>query len=364
LQENFSVPMSKPDITENEVKAVVDVFRSGWPTQGKVTDQFEALLADYFSSKVVAVNSGSSALLCALMAHGIKPGDKVIVPAFSFVASASIPRILGAELIVADVERGTFNIDPEVVEELVKKNKDVKAVIVVDVAGLPVDIDAFTELSRRFGFILIEDAAEALGAECKHKKLGSFEHTTIFSFQIAKQLTTIEGGCISTQDEVIAKRCRKIRNYGRDENARYVHQVLGLNLRITDLQSAIGIVQFKKLESYLRRRNKIAMEYKGRIKELVFQTIPSYVSKHAYMVFFTLTQNKADRDRYISKLNDGGIDAREPWTPIHMQPCFPELNKVNCRNAEYIFDRAFSLPIFNSMTPTDVAKVIDAFSKI
>jgi len=356
--------MSKPDIEENEIKAVVNVLRSGWPTQGKVTEQFEALLADYFSSRIVAVNSGSSALLCALIAHGIKPGYKVIVPAFSFIASASIPKILGAELLVADVDKSTFNIDPEVVEKLVKKNKDVKAVIIVDAAGLPVDIDAFTELSRRFGFVLIEDAAEALGAEYKHERLGSFDHTTIFSFQIAKQLTTIEGGCISTKDEVIEKRCRQIRNYGRDENAGYVHQLIGLNLRITDLQSAIGIVQFKKLESHLRRRNKIAMEYRRKIKELRFQTIPSYVSRHAYMVFFALTQNKADRDRYISQLNYKGVDAREPWTPIHMQPCFPELNKVNCRNAEYVFDRAFSLPIFNAMTSSDVATVIDAFSKI
>ena len=351
--------MSKPDITEDEIKAVVDVLRSGWPTLGRVTEQFEALLADYFSSNIVAVNSGSSALLCALIAHGIKPGDKVVVPAFAFVAAASIPKILGAELIVADVDRSTFNIDPEAVEELVKKNDDVKAVIVVDVAGLPVDVEAFIELSRRFRFILIEDAAEALGAEYKHKKLGSFDHTTIFSFQIAKQLTTIEGGCISTTDEAIVKRCRQTMNYGRSENARYVHQLLGLNLRITDLQSAIGVVQFKKLESYLRRRNEIAMGYKEKIKGLMYQTIPSYVSRCSYMIFFAIARDKAERDKYVSQLNDRGVDARVPWTPIHMQPCFPELDKASYRNAEYIFDRAFSLPIYNKMTSDDVATVID-----
>lgn len=355
--------MSKPDITEDEIKAVVDVLRSGWPTHGRVTEQFEALLADYFSSNIIAVNSGSSALLCALIAHGIKPGDKVVVPAFAFVAAASIPKILGAELIIADVDRSTFNIDPEAVEELVKKNDDVKAVVVVDVAGLPVDIEAFIELSRRFHFILIEDAAEAFGAEYKHKKLGSFDHTTIFSFQIAKQITTIEGGCISTTDEAIVKRCRQIMNYGRSDNARYVHQLLGLNLRITDLQSAIGIVQFKKVESYIRRRNKIAMEYKEKIKGLMYQTIPSYVSRNSYMLFFTIAQNKTDRDKYVSQLNDRSVDARIPWTPIHMQPCFPEFNEASYRNAEYIFERAFTLPIYNKMTSDDVATVIDAVKK-
>jgi perosamine synthetase len=359
LQENFSVPMSKPDITEVEIKTVVDVLRSGWPTQGRVTEQFESLLADYFSSNAVAVNSGSSALLCALIAHGIKPGDKVVVPDFTFVAAASIPKILGAELIVADVDRKTFNIDPETVKRLVNKRTDVRAVIVVDVAGLPVNIDAFTELSKRFGFILIEDAAEALGAEYKHRKLGSFDHTTIFSFQIAKQLTTIEGGCISTTDEAIAKRCRLIRNYGRDENARYVHQFLGLNLRITDLQSAIGVVQFKKLESSIRRRNEVAMEYRKKIEGLRYQTIPSYVSRHSYMLFFAIAKDKAERDMCIDQINDKGVDVRGPWTPIHMQPCFPEFNKVECPNAEYLFDRAFTLPIYNKMTSSDVAIVLD-----
>jgi len=352
--------MSEPDITEEEIRAVVDVLRSGWPTLGRVTEQFEGLLAEYLLSNVVAVNSGSSALLCALIAHGIKPGDKVVVPAFTFVATASVPKILGAELIIADVDRSTLNIDAEAAEDLVRKNRDVKAVIVVDVAGMPVDIEAFIELSRRFHFILIEDAAEAFGAEYKQKKVGSFDHTTIFSFQIAKQITTIEGGCISTTDEDIANRCRQIMNYGRGENSRYVHNVLGLNLRITDVQSAIGIVQFGKLESYLRRRNEIATEYKEKIKGLMFQTIPSYVSRCSFMLFFAIAHDKAERDNYLWRLNDRGVDARIPWTPIHMQPCFPELSKANCPNAAYIFDRAFTLPIYNKMTSDDVDTVLEA----
>lgn len=354
--------MSKPDITEEEVAAATEVLRSGWPTLGKVTDQFEAALSDYFSSNVVAVNSGSSALLCALMAHGIKPGDKVIVPDFTFVATASIPRILGAELIVADIDRETFNVNPETVEQLVRKHKDVKAVIIVDVAGLPADLDTFAELSRQSGFVLIEDAAEALGAEYKHKKLGSFNHTTILSFQIAKQLTTIEGGCITTTNKEIAKKCRQIRNYGRNENQRYVHQLIGLNLRITDLQSAIGLVQYKKLQGYLRERNEVARTYRENIKDLTYQAIPSYVSKHSYMMFFAIAKNKACRDKYLTQIKSRGVDAREPWTPIHMQPCFPELNRLIYANTKYIFDRALTLPIYNKMTSSDVASAVDAVS--
>lgn len=363
LQDDFEVPMSKPDITVDEINAVVDVLRRGWVTQGRVTEQFETLLADYLSSNIVVVNSGSSALLCALIAHGIKPRDKIIVPDFTFVATASVPKILGAKLLVVDVDKDTFNINPESVERLLKKNKDVKAVIVVDVAGLPVDIEAFMELSRRYHFVLIEDAAEAFGAEYKHKKLGSFNHTTIFSFQIAKQITTIEGGCIATTDEDITKKSRHIRNYGRDENVRYVHPFLGLNLRTTDIQSAIGIVQFKKLESYLCRRNEIATEYKEKIRGLAYQTIPSYANRCSYMLFFAVAQDKAERNNYVSQLVNKGIDARMPWTPIHMQPCFPEFNKAKYRNAEYIFNHAFSLPIYNKMTTYDVDTVIESVNR-
>jgi len=359
LQKNFRIPWSQPNITEDEVQVALNTLRSGWPSRGAVTEDFEALISEYLSSNVVVVNSGSSALMCALIAHGIRPKDRVVVPAYTFVASASIPKILGAELIVADVDRETFNVSPEAVEDLVKKN-GVKAVIVVDVAGLPVDIEAFIELSKRYHFILIEDAAEALGAEYKHRKVGSFDHTTIFSFQTAKQITTVEGGCIVTSDKNVAERCRQISNYGRSKKARYVHEILGLNLRITDLQSAIGIIQFKKLEDHIRRRNEIAGEYRRKIQRLEYQRIPSYVTRHSYLMFTAITQNNAMRDRWVRELTARGVEARTTWTPIHMQPCFPELGILNLPNAEYIFDRAITLPIYNSMTYEDAAMVIEA----
>ena len=160
----FKIPISKPDLGKEEEEAVINVLKSSWPSQGKITEEFEARLSYYLSSNVTTVNNGSSALLAALIGHEIKPGDKVVVPAFTFVASSSIPKILGAEIIVADINQETLNVEPETIENLVKYH-DVKSVITVDVGGQPGNIEAFEELSKRYKFVLIEDAAQSFGAE-------------------------------------------------------------------------------------------------------------------------------------------------------------------------------------------------------
>ncbi len=360
MKQEFKVPMSQPSIGKEEINAVVDVLKSDWYSEGKVTKRFEMLLSEYLSSKVNVVNNGSSALMCALIAHGIKPGDKVIVPAFTFIATSSIPKILGAKIIVADIDPLTLNITPETVEKIVKNN-DVKMVIAVDVAGLPVDIDGFTDLSKQHKFTFIEDAAEAFGTEYKNKKLGSFEHTTIFSFQIAKQLTTVEGGCITTGNDKIFRKINKIKDYGRNKTERYVHDIIGTNFRTTELQSAMGIAQLKKVEKYITRRIEIATEYKKKIINLDFQKIPKYATRHTYMLFFALAKDKITRDKYLRHLNNQGIDVRKAWTPVHMQPCNPELHRSKCVNAERIFDRALTLPIYNLMSKHEAKMVIDSF---
>jgi len=361
MKENkFRVPMSRPDFGKEEEKAILDIMKSNWPSQGKVTEKFETLLSEYLSSNAVVVNNGSAALMSAFMAHGLKPGDKVVVPSFTFIASSSIPKILGANILVADIDSETFNVTPETVERVVK-GKDVKFVLVVDVAGLPVDIESLTELSKRYNFILIEDAAQAFGSEYKNKKIGSFAHTTIFSFQIAKQVTTIEGGCIATTDEHVIKKIHQIKDYGRNNKETYVHDIIGTNFRTTDLQSAIGISQLKKVESHIAQRRRIAAEYKMKIKGVDFQKIPLFATRHSYMLFFAKAKNRSDRDKYTKYLNNKGVDARKSWTPIHMQPCNPESRESKCINAEQVFERAFTLPIYNDMTKKEVATVINSF---
>ena len=245
--DEIKIPMSRPSIDFETQNSMFDVIKSGWISQGKKTQEFESDLSEYLSSKVVVVNNGTSALTAALSAHGIKPGDKVVVPSFTFIATSSAAKILGANILVADVDAETLNISPDSIEKIVKEHNDVKAVIIVDIAGQPVDLEPIIELSKRYNFILIEDAAQAIGSEYKNKKIGSFKHTSCFSFTIAKIMTTIEGGCITTQDEQIHKKLNRIRDVGRDGPGQYIHHLISGNYRFTDIQADLGINQLKQI---------------------------------------------------------------------------------------------------------------------
>ena len=358
MTKKFKIPMSKPDFGDEERQALLRVFDSGWLSQGKVTEEFEEKIGQYVSSKCVVVNNGSSALMCALLAYGIKPGDKIAVPAFTFIATATSAKILGAELIPVDIDPRTLNISIDELEKIIKQH-EIKAVIVVDVGGLPVDVDAFSDLSKRYNFILIEDAAESLGSEFKNKKIGSFEHSTIFSFHIAKPITTIEGGCIVSNNENIIKKFKEIRDHGRNTNERYIHNSLGTNFRTTDLQSALGVEQIKKIDKFINKRNEIALIYRNNLKNIKFQQLPDYVSKHAYMLFFGIVESSSKRDKILDKCIKNGIDSRKTWVPINHQPCFPELKNIKCPNAEKIFEQTFIIPIYNSMSEEDANFIVN-----
>ena len=359
--ESIDIPMAKPDIGELEENAVLDVLKSGWMGQGKKTIEFEKLLSEFFTSYTVAVFNGSSAIMCALLAHGIKPGDNVAVPNFTFMSTASIPKILGANIIPIDIDFYTLNLDLVALEEELKLKK-IKFVIFVDVAGLSNDIDHLVELSKKYNFVLIEDAAEAFGSEYKNKRLGSFEHTTIFSFHIAKAITTIEGGCITTKNSEFAKKVSAIKDIGRTERG-YKHDFIGSNFRITDIQSAIGIQQIGKIDKILKRKQKIALRYKNEIKGLEFQVTPEYATLDSHMLFFAIAENKNSRNKHVEKLRRYGIDARLPWTPVNNQPCFPELNQLEYKKSEEASNRCFTIPIFNTISDDEVTKIINVINQ-
>lgn len=363
LPEKYNIPWSKPDISENEKQAMYRVIESNWYSQGPLTVQFENKLSDYLDSNVSVVNSGTSAIVCALLAHGFKPGDKVIVPDFTFFATLSSPKILGAQIITADIDSKSLNISPDHVEEIVK-NIDVKFVIVVDIAGLPIDIDVFEELARKYHFTLIEDAAQALGSEYKNKKIGSFDHTTTFSFHIAKQITTIEGGCVSSSDEKISNRIKQLRDHGRINSKNYTHDMIGSNFRTTDLQSSIGLEQIKKINNYLSRREFISKKYRDEIKNVQFQEKLNYSIRHSNMMFFTIYPNKIIRDKNFKILQEHGIDVKLPWPPLHIQPANPELNNNVHKNTQLISDTSLMLPIFNGMTDDEANYVIECCNNI
>jgi perosamine synthetase len=332
-------------------------MQSGWVSQGRVTEEFETLLAGYCGSNhAIVVNNGSSALLCALMAHDAKPGDHVLVPDYTHVATANVPRLLGCRISSIDIDPSTFNIDCQALERAIKQRRP-KFVVVVDVAGLPNNVECLWALARRYRFTLIEDAAESMGAEYKHQRVGSHGHATILSFHAAKQLTTVEGGAVLTDDSSVAKRCRLVRNHGELLHRKYHSKSVGMNLRITDIQSAIGIAQLKKIDEYLSRRNQVARVYREELKESCsFQLVPSYVSKHAYMMFIAITRSRKTRDALKRHLDKNGIETRIPWPPIHQQPQF-RTSGAAFHHSSDLYNRAISLPMYNTITDSDVERV-------
>ena len=355
------VPWSVPDIGEEEKQAIMRVVKSGWLSQGKETKLFEEEICEYLGCRhAIVVNSGTSALITALLAHGIGKEDEVIVPSLTFIATVNAVILVGADPILVDVDLETFNTTIEKVEE--KITKRTKAILPVDVAGMPINIDAFERLAEEHDLVLIEDAAEAFGAVYKNRKIGSFNHTSIFSFHIAKTITTVEGGVITTNDDKIAENCRLIRSHGMKD--KYNHITIGSNFRITDIQSAMGRIQLKKVETFLKRRNELASIYMRMLKNIVqFQKIPDYVTIHPWMLFGVLVDTKK-RDRIREKLKENGIDTRVCWRPVHQQPFHRKLFSGSFPNSEEIASRIINLPIGNKFSKEDIKYVSTKFIEI
>ena len=352
---------SVPDIGADEKKAVLETLDTGWLGMGPRTKQLEKELSAYTGAKhSIVVNNGTSALLTALMSLGIGPGDEVLIPTYTFVATASSAIALGAKPVMVDCDPETFNVGPAQIEAALKNHPKAKLIMFVDVAGLPCDIDGIRATAQHHNIPLLEDAAEAFGGVYKSTKLGNYDHITIFSFHIAKQVTTVEGGAIQTNKDDLVEKMRLVRSHGEGKE-KYVHVELGLNFRPTDIQSAIGTAQLRKADHYLDLRDRIAKKYMHDLAgHLTFQKVPSYATRPTWMIFMVLAKDKAQRDAYNQYLNSHGVDTRIPWPPIHRQPYFQaRFPAAACPVADKTFDRALSLPIGNAMTMDDVQYVVD-----
>jgi dTDP-4-amino-4,6-dideoxygalactose transaminase len=239
-----SIPISRPAISQTEVSAVVDVLRSGQLAQGAVVAAFETAFAGYIGTRyAVATSSGTTALHLALLAHGIGPGDEVIVPPFSFVASANAIRYTGATPVFADIDKDTLNLSPRAVRACVTHRT--RAIVAVHLYGSPCDKAELDDISTEYGLALVEDACQAHGAEFDGRRVGTFG-TGCFSFYATKNMTCGEGGMITTSDPTIAERIRLLRSHGM--RVAYVHEELGYNHRLTDVHAAIGLAQLSRLD--------------------------------------------------------------------------------------------------------------------
>lgn len=356
------IPWSVPDISDDEKKAVSEVMESGWLGMGPKTKQFENDICTYTRSKnAIVVNNGTSALITALLANGVQPGDEILVPTYTFIATINSVISIGAKPVLVDCDPKTFNVSPDTINSTLRSHPNAKGLIFVDVAGMPADIDAIQDIARQRNLILIEDAAESFGAGYKNKIVGAYDHTTIFSFHIAKQMTMIEGGAIVTGDAQIAERCRLIRSHGEGKE-KYIHIDIGLNFRPTDIQSAIGLIQLKKVQKYLSLREKIANKYISALGDFIdFQYVPDYVKRHPWMLFMALAKDAAERDSLNSFINSKGVDTRIPWPPAHVQPYHKRrLGIINCPNADQVYNRVLSLPIGNAISEEQIEYVITA----
>ncbi|MHB1907365.1 MAG: DegT/DnrJ/EryC1/StrS family aminotransferase [Nitrososphaerales archaeon] len=359
---NTQIPWSQPDIGEDEFKLVRKVLESSWFSTGPMVKEFENKLANYCGAKhVVMVNNGTSALIATYLAAGIKSGDKVLVPSYTFIATVNALLLLGAKPILLDADPGTLNVTPETIDQALKRDKDVRFAVFVDVAGMPCDIDGITEVCEKHSVSLIEDAAEAIGAEYKGKKIGGIgKHPSVFSFHAAKLLTAIEGGAIATNDSEFAEKIRLIRSHGEDPKRKYVHIMIGLNLRPLELQGAFALAQLPKVDKYIDNRNLIARLYIESLKEkLDEQHIPDYVTRHPYMLYLSLTKDKQSKDKLVNSLTAEGIDYRMPWPPVNMQQIGYDFTNMPCPNAENLFSRAISFPMFNSIKIEQAQRVIE-----
>jgi perosamine synthetase len=374
------LPYGHQSIEEDDIQAVVDVLRSDWLTTGPKVAEFEEAFAEYVGAKyAVSFNSGTAALDAAAFTAGLKPGDEAITSPLTFAATANCILYQGTTPVFADVSADTLNLNPhEVAERITPRTR---ALLPVDYAGHPAEMNAMLDLAERHGLIVIEDACHALGAEYLHRRVGGIAHMTVFSFHPVKHITTGEGGMVTTDRANYAETLRRFRNHGISSDARqrqaegqwyYEMTSLGFNYRLPDISCALGLSQLRKLDANLSRRREIAEQYFSALGELPCITVPAVrdiviPAWHLYPVRLNLEKLAADRARVFRALRAENIGVNVHYIPVHLHPYYRE--RFGYRGGEFplaedAYERLISLPMFHGMTDADVGDVIDAVRKV
>jgi perosamine synthetase len=375
-----AIPYGRQTIEEDDIQAVVQVLRSPFLTTGPKVKEFEQAIAAYVgTSEGVAFSSGTAGLHGALWAAGIGPGDEVLVPALSFLATANTVLYVGAKPVFVDSEPGGFNIDP--LDAARKVTPATKAIIPVHFAGQPVDLHALHALAKKHHLIVIEDAAHALGAAYQGQRIGGLSDMTVFSFHPVKQITTAEGGMVMTGNPAFAKRLRQFRHHGidvdvvqRDAAQRWHYDMtaLGYNYRLSDLQCALGLSQLKRCERFLECREQIAQAYRNAFRDFTFLTQPPLPrsgdrhSWHLYIVKLNVAAIGLSRNDVFKALREREIGAHVHYRPIHLHSYYEKLGYRPglCPVIEAAFPEMLTLPIFPGMTDPMVQRVIDTLSDV
>jgi perosamine synthetase len=365
------IQIAKPIIGNDEIQAVTEVLKSGMLAQGKVVSEFEADFAHYIGvQNAIAVSNGTVSLDLALKAIGIKPGDEVIVPSFTFISTANAVLFQGAKPVFADVDERTFTINPNDVLE--KVGNRTKAIIGVHLFGHPFDVDAIQEICEDHNIELIEDCAQAHGAEYEGRKVGAFGIVGCFSFYATKNMTTGEGGMITTKSDEVAKTCRLLRNHG--ESQKYYHTILGYNYRMTEIQAAIGIAQLKKLDGFNEKRISNA-EYLNKHIKLSGLKLPCRKNgvKHVYHQYAVTIEEEEgfpmSREAFIQYLREKDIGCAIHYPlPIHQQPLYKQLGytdeSVQCSVATALSRKILSLPVHPALRDENLIYITETIKNL
>ncbi len=374
------LPYGRQSIDESDVQAVVDALRSDWLTTGpKVTEFEEMFAARVGAAHAVSVSSGTAALHAAAFAAGLTAGDEAITTPMTFAATANSVLYQCATPIFADVCEDTLNLDPEQVERRITSKT--RAILPVDYAGHPADLDAILAIAQRHGLIVIEDACHALGAEYRGRRTGGVADMTTFSFHPVKHITTGEGGMITTNSPQLAETLRRFRNHGISSDARqrqnagqwhYEMVLLGFNYRLPDIVCALGVAQLKKLDANLARRRQIAARYTTAFREIPGVIAPAVRAEvspawHLYPLRVQSEKLTEERAEVFRAMRAENIGVNVHYVPVHLHPYYRD--RFGYKGGEYpiaedAYHRLISLPLFHGMSDQDSHDVIQAVHKV
>lgn len=353
------IPIAKPIIDENEKRRVMEVLDSGMISIGKVVAEFEERFAQYTGSKhAVAVSSGTTALHMALMASGVKAGDKVLTTPFSFIATANAALYMGAVPVFCDIENRSFNIDPQKIREALKNDPDIKALLIVHLFGHPCQMDEIMEIVEKHNLILIEDCAQSHGAYFDKKHTGTFGVTGTFSFYPTKNMTTAEGGMVITDSDEVYDHLKMLREHGASKT--YEHVMLGFNFRMTNIEAAIGLGQMDKLDSFNKARAENAAYYSEALKGLPWLEIPEVLDNCTHC-FHQYSLKVKDRDAFTDHLKENGVGFKVYYpTTIPDQPLFRDMGySGDCYPiSKEMTGKIVSIPVHPAITKEDREKVV------
>jgi UDP-4-amino-4-deoxy-L-arabinose-oxoglutarate aminotransferase len=376
------LPFSRPSIGEEEIAEVVAVLRSGWITSGPRVKRFEADFAERLGVQhAVAVSSCTAGLQLALDAHGVGPGDEVVVPSMTWPTTANVVEQVGARPVFADVDRGTLQVTPESLEAAISPKT--RALIPVHFAGQACDLTGIEELARARGLLVIHDAAHAIGTEHLGVPIGGNGHTAVFSFHPIKNITTAEGGMITTNDDALLEPLRLRRfhgvnrdawaRYGEVDSPRYEAVLPGYKYNLSDLHAALGIHQLAKLDRFIDARTRLAEAYLQGLADADFLRLPEqtpWTTRHAWHLFVVAIDPEAfgiGRDEVMARLSAKGVGTGLHFTAVHLHRYYRERyghREGDLPESEWASERVLSLPLFPDMSEDDVARVCSALHDV